>query len=608
VPRLPRSSGEIAGLVVLLSSLFLVYRTVNWLGGAPTDVVFHGAQDDWGWLLALTEATRASLLQHHQFPGWMPFIEGGLPLAAHPDSMVLYPPSLLVWLLGCGLGVKLWILLHLGALVVGCWWAGRRAGLGPVEANAAGLLAVTSSQLAVRVAEGHLMFLALCWLPWMWVAADGRRWRWAGICLAMTLLSAFHYVFVFGVIWLLAFAGFRWLSPRRGLWLGLFLLANVLLCGQSWATWPLLLLGIGVLALQKPAAKGTWHQLWPAGAALALGLALAAPRLTMVGTLMDRSSRLEAQRVFSADQQQSLIELIREITGAADVVGHESHAILYSPFPLILAAIGVGVALRKHCAFALVGLLFLNLGLGGSTPVNLLQVAHRIPVLSALRMVERYSLVWVLFLGWFAAWGARALWDVPRPAWVRWPVRAGLLVGVVWHLAQALPPVALTYDLGSLAQAELPAAGAFTQVSEDLSGWQAVRLNRGLPRVPSSTPLREPTTVAVVGEPGYQGEITMEDGTPVPARITPNRIAFEAPADGTLIVNQNAFRGWRHQGRPADASGGLLAAKVKAGSGELRYRSPGLWLGGCVSLLAVVVAVWPRRKGRDRRGRRGWLS
>ena len=109
-------------------------------------------------------------------------------------------------------------------------------------------------------------------------------------------------------------------------------------------------------------------------------------------------------------------------------------------------------------------------------------------------------------------------------------------------------------------------------------------------------------------DPHYLGEVVLLGHGPVPALITPNRIDYDAPAAGRLVVNQNAFDGWQCGGVEAASQGGLLAADVGPGPGSCVYRPPGLWVGLAGMALGLGLVVFPGFRRRVDSSGTGLLS
>ena len=600
---LRRWGPEVLGLLGIVALAWLAWWQFRWMGTDLHTPISHGINEDWDWQLGFYEASRICLLDHGQLPGWNPFVQGGVPLLANPESPFLYPPFVLILLFGSSAGLKLWVLFHLVALAGACWWAGRAQGLGPFEAHIAGVLALCSAQLPAQTAMGHIMYLPLCWLPLAWIASRRGRWRLAGICLAMPVLAGAHHVFLYALLLLGVDALFRMVDPRRAWALGLWLLLNLLLLGQGWASWPMAVLGLLALGWQRPHPGGRpWRHIAVVAGAVLLAALLLGPKLATLPVLWARAERLAPQLTFSVADEFGPWRALQVVLGLVDrPSAHNGQNVLYSPVPLVLALVGLVWALRRKPAVALAGLFFLNIGWGGATPVNLLELLHRVPPWDHIRVVERYGAVWTLFIGWLAAWGVWGLWRLRRPGWLRWILGPVAVVALTWHVVHAAPRAAAHYHIGAGAPHSIPPPSDFVQVDDELTTWESMRANRGKPRCWTTAWLADPGPVLAREDPGYRGEVWMVDGPAVSAAITPNRIRFEAPAAGLLVVNQNAFDGWEYRGQPASSRDGLLAIQVSPGPGELVYRPPGLLLGLFMLLAGLAVLAWPlASRGRRR--------
>jgi hypothetical protein len=344
MPAWARRWGPLAiGLLGVVALTWLAWWQFRWLGTDLETPISHGINEDWDWQLGFYEASRISLMEHGQLPAWNPYVQGGVPLLANPESPFLYPPFLLVLVFGSSAGLKLWVLFHLAALAGAAWWAGRAQGLGPIEAHAAGLLMLCSAQLPQQTAMGHIMYLPLCWLPLAWIASRAGRWRLAGLCLAMPVLAGAHHVFLYALLLLGVDAIFRMLDPKRAWALGLWLLLNLMLLGQGWALWPMAALGLAALGWQRPHPRG---RLWVEPAAVAGAVLLAAllcgPKLLTVPTLWARAERLAPQLVFSIADDYGPWRALQVLLGLVDrPSAHNGQNVLYGAAPLLLAGLGL---------------------------------------------------------------------------------------------------------------------------------------------------------------------------------------------------------------------------------------------------------------------------
>jgi hypothetical protein len=112
-----------------------------------------------------------SSLEVGRLPFWNPYIFGGLPLAANPQSTLFYPVSLLGAIFPLPIAFSWDYLFHLLWAALGLGLLARRQGLSPASAWLLGFLYSFSPFLVYRVTEGIPTLLAsLAWAPWCWLA------------------------------------------------------------------------------------------------------------------------------------------------------------------------------------------------------------------------------------------------------------------------------------------------------------------------------------------------------------------------------------------------------------------------------------------------------
>lgn len=587
-----RRRAAVLGAALGLALCALAAWQLSWLGAELYSPIPHGKNEDWDWQLTLYEASRALIVDYRMLPGWTPWTQGGVPLLANPEFPAFYPLFWLIPAWGTGPGLKIWILLHLWLLVLGGYVAGRELGLSPLAAHGAALAALCSAFIPEFITYGHIMYLPLGWLPIAWALQRRGRWPWAGAALAMSFLAGGHYLLVYGALLLGLDGLLRGLEAERLRWLVPALLANGLLLGQRWAAWPLGLALLAAAAWQRPA--GLRRAVGPVLLAGLIAALLLGPKLTTAPALFERAERLSAQVSLSIADEYSPAMAWRVLSGQiARPSGHEGQNVFWHGAPLILGLAGLSLSGWRPPAGApalrhmgLLGLLSWNLGWGGSTPVNLLAGLHRLPGFDLLRVVERYSLLWTLALGW----GVGALLD---RAWRRHRALAlALAVPVGLWVWAAAPRAAAAQRLGPGRRSALR-PGAFHQVEDALSNYEALRANRGKLDCWTTAWLEDPAPgLTPAGDPDYRGEVwLLETGETLEASLEPGRIEVALEAPGTVVVNQNAFRGWAVDGRPAGSHRGLLAATLPAGRHTFRYRPPGLWPGLLLSACGLAALL-----------------
>ncbi|MCB9762917.1 MAG: hypothetical protein H6739_24160 [Alphaproteobacteria bacterium] len=581
-----RRTLEIAGAVALgLLLVGLAAWQLDGLGGPWDAPIPHGRDEDWDWQLTIYEVGRRTIAVYGELPGWSPYTAGGGPALAHPEAPYLYPLFALVLALGTTAGIKALLVAHQALLVLGGYLAGRELGLSRPAAHLGALFVLCSAFLPGFIGVGHVMFTALGWLPLAWVAQRRGRWGLAGLCLAMTLLAGGPYLFVYGGMWLAADGVLSGLREDRLRWLALALALNGLLLGVEAARWPVGLALVAAALAQRP--EGLRRTLPLAALGLAVAGLVTAPRWLTALELFERAGRLAARPSLSVADPYTLPSALAVLSGLAErPSGHEGPNVFFSPIPVALGGIGLLAAAWRRPRWAALGLCVWCLGWGGATPVNLLEAVHRLPGASLLRVVERYSLVWTLFLGW----GAGHLVD---RAWAWWrPAAAVLAVALAGWVITAAPQAATLQRLGVGPEVS-GVARPFAQVRGEHSNYHAVLENRGRPDCSSAVwGDAPPQAVQAVGEPGYRGEVwRLADGATLPADITPDRISVTLDAPATVVVNQNAFPGWTVDGAPASSHAGLIAAPLAAGRHTFAYRPPRLGASWVLMALGLTLAL-----------------
>ncbi len=600
--RAARAAALLVGLLLCALTAWLFPAPFN----APLDAeIAHAVNEDWDWQLSSWEASRRQVLDGI-VPTWAPWISGGVPLLGNPENPALFPGFVLVLAMGSVPAMKILLMLQWWLLVWGAWWAGREIGLSPLAAHFGSLALIASSFLPEFVAWGHQMFLGLCWRPLAWVAQRRGRWALAGAALAMPLLYGAHYVFFFGVVWLVLDAVLRSLDEDRLRWFAPVLIANGLLLtvadGPANAAlfWPLAAAFLIAVLLQRP-ARGLLEPEDALLPLLATGLVAAlliGPKVLAAGELVGVSERLTARLANPAlNAGYDLGHAWDVLRGAVDrPAGHEGQNVFFSGFPVAAGLLGLSLAGWRHPRWGLLGLFFWSLGWADATPVNLLEGLNRLPGFDLLGKVERYSLLWTLFLGF----GMGHLAD-------RLYARAGrigavlMLAGTGVWLVAALPHS--RQDIHSVQPAPTATEGEFAQTrGGDLPGFESIQANLGRVDVRiAAPPDRLPEGLLSRDEPGYRGEAYLSDGGPVPVVVMGSRSAVAVPRAGQVVLNQTWYPGWTVDGEATQPWRGLVSAQLTAGPHTFRYWPPGLgpalalaaltWLGIGVAL----VRAWRRR-------------
>jgi len=156
----------------LWAALLLALLAPSWL--RPGEALSNFG-DLYAYHYPLRHLTVAAL-QSGRLPFWNPYIFGGLPLAANPQSVLFYPVSLLGAFFPLGLALTWDCAFHLAWAGLGVWLLARRSRHSAAGAMLLATLFAFSPFLVYRVAEGIPTILAaLAWSPWCWLALLSAR-------------------------------------------------------------------------------------------------------------------------------------------------------------------------------------------------------------------------------------------------------------------------------------------------------------------------------------------------------------------------------------------------------------------------------------------------
>jgi hypothetical protein len=468
----------------------------------------------------------------------------------------------------------------------------------------------------------------LGWLPLAWVAARRGWWQWAAVCLAMSFFAGGHYLLVYGALLLGLDAVFRGVGEKGLRYFALPLGLNAVLIGVGWVKWPIMLGFFGAFLCLRP-VQLTRRLKGLVSTGVLCGLLLGI-KIAPAPALFERAERLEAQVAltiadacptqgpFDPDTCYSSFSKALAVMSGADkrLSGHEGQNVFGSKWPVLIGLTGLLLAAFVAPTWGLIGLVFWCLGWGGATPVNLLEGLHRLPGFDHLRVVERYALMWTLFLGWGAGflcdriatkmkgWGnlpedwdwQLSMVEVTRLGVMRFIV---MLLGI-W-IQEAAPASRAAMNIGPQRARPAPLApGEFEQIEGPHSNFEAIVAGKAKLDCWTTAWLEDPGEgLSAVGRNDYRGEAYMSpSGTPVPLSVSTSRITVTLPVGGKVVLNQNYFKGWEVDGFNVDNHRGLVSANLTAGEHEFRYRPPGFRLGLGISVFGLgLLGVFGRRKG-----------
>ncbi len=601
---LPRAPGN-GPVYAALLALVLVFC------GPLFQRLDHFGRSDWDQFTTRYETPRSALLRDRQLPLWNPYVNGGTVLLAHPHCPAASPWYLPVFLLGAPLGLRVQVVLFMVLGTTGMAALLHHQGVGRMGCFAGGVIFMMGSHFPLHIAEGHLEWCVLGLMPWLLFAfLKGQTSRRLLIAAGVLLAS----ILTFGAV---------------------YIPAVFLPCFAVWAV----LESIKERRL-KPVVLG--------GGLLAVALPLSAvkllPLLEFTGgfprpTVSEGFSPRGLPAVFFDPRQELLYRAFRDIyvpprhrefktipdwqslpiaTRLAERGFHwgwHEYGCYITWLGMGLAAVGVFVSWKSQWPLYAVGLLALVTALGNGSPVDVYAVLQKLPLYASMHVPSRF-LAFVLFalavaaghgLGWL---GKKSESSRFRQFFmpICWAIAGAILIELSatgWRLFDDI--------FVCRPQFEVPASPPEFAIRVRTTANRDPRMMSSLyPYLKSNTGVLngyENLAVAqggvkIEGEPGYRGEVYLEQGTGraeiadwTMARV---RVALDIPSADRLVLNQNFYTGWRAEIlgenglRRENASANarrLVSIAVEPGDREVEffYRPASFVRGAWISGTALIV-------------------
>ncbi|HDL64159.1 MAG TPA: hypothetical protein ENH12_02075 [Proteobacteria bacterium] len=596
-------------IVVLFAGIALVYIH-------PILLNFNNwGIHDWDQHLFYHGVPVKTVLTYHQFPLWNPYTCGGMPMLANPQSRFLSPGFIFLLIFGVIHGIKIDIYLHLVVGLLGSYGLARSFRLDKISSLLSSCIFILNSMFALSLTEGMTWFMSVVYLPWVFLF-----YRKAFNDLKQAIISAVFAVLMFfeGGIYPLVitfvfffFYTFITVICRR---------EKVIVSLRLFFLLLLLVISLGAVKIFPTIEFMMDH---PRVMDDYSGYSLNSLRYS----LMDRDQDLGSiPRIVQ--------ELSREggfITGIT--YDMEENGIYIGFIPLLLALLGIIWFGGRNRVLLISMLIFLWFMFGNRAPVSLWALIHRFPIISSMRVAQRFKIIFILCLSIFAGLGFGVIIQVMRRIFRKAGVRkmiGGLvflfiladliIVGQpIWNDAFRIPPLNLyswKQSVGLLNH--LPAVpGDFIQIQEgpsydengivkhkerfDANGslYPALLMNVGTVQAYESAEVDR--KALPFDSPNYQGEVFWRGREGIANLIewSPNKITVgvESKEPGYLIINQNYDPGWKVTGgggNEAESVEGLIGIKVAPVRRErikLTYLPASFVVGLIVSILSFATCV-----------------
>ena len=204
-------------------------------------------------LYYVVERYTTEVIHAGKLPLWNPYMFSGLPLLAHPDSMVFYPIQVVLRsALPVSLAVAWGFAIHIWIAGAGMYALCRYLRLRPWIALICALAFMLNGGLLTRILAGHIWLVyALSWLPLAWLLVMLALERGsaialvgAGLVIAMTILTGHPTL----PAYMLLFLGLFWLFHAVTVWQAEKTLRQVVITAVRFGA--ILVLAFGFAAIQ----------------------------------------------------------------------------------------------------------------------------------------------------------------------------------------------------------------------------------------------------------------------------------------------------------------------------------------------------------------------
>jgi hypothetical protein len=577
--------GRVALVVLLVFTLvFLntILQNFNYWGG-----------HDWDMLEGYSAVPRETLLGFHQIPLWNPFVSGGQPLLADPQSSWLSPLFPVVLVFGVITGYKIQIVLWYVIGLSGMYFLGRHLKLNTYACYLASFAFILTSFYSLHVSIGQqYMVFSMSFAPWcfLFYLKSLEDWRYAALSALMLVFMLFEggvYTLAYFLAFLALYAIFN--SVQR------------LLSGKNAVKPVLALILIVVLFSALGAVK----------ALPMFELSGKYPRLTDV---YDPDGSVYRGYTFQLLQYALLGSTQTKFAPEVNSSIWDNHGAYVGPIVLLLALAAMVFHFKRLWPFVFIAVLGFLIVYGvGKSEMALWTLIHQLPLYSSLRYPSRFILISLFSIAILAGYAASSI-EGKR----KW---AGVFLAILVFYNLYLVDTPAFNEFSILTPRTLEKPSAFNQVEDDYDGvyvysesYKHFLQNQGVVNFYASlaglSGVKSP--VKPSSSPDYRGEFYLlgGSGTVTVRSFTPNKITLSVNVQDSdyLIVNQNYDSGWKTPGRVILNNDGLLAVEVSPADGGrdvvLYYSPTSFKVGLVVSVFSLVAVFCLARRACRPKGRR----
>jgi len=553
----------------------------------------YWGQMDWDQFTFWNAVPRHTILDHHQFPLWNPFVNGGNVLLAHPHSPFLSPFYILVLLLGPIAGLKLQIIIHLFLGLLGMFSLAQYFKMDKTSSYLSSFTFMLCSIFPLHLTEGHTSWLTISFIPWIFLFylksfADKKYILASIFFLSMTIFSGSVDIFkqIFALLVIYSFFKILQLKKLISLKILLFIFSGTfLICAIK-------LIPMIEFLSKYPRESFFSHEDH-------YGTALS----TIYKMLLSREQMLLDKLSLNTTVENGLLM----------PAWHEFGAYV-GIIPLFLFIYGTLKTFKERWPLIVTGLFFFVIILGCKSPINLLKMIWTLPVYNSSVVFSRFIVGFIFSVSVLSGLGLTKLKEFltlpfKKNKFLTPKIFSFLIVlfvlfdlylvnSPIFKNAFRIKPIGISknkfftqkYDEFNFFDEDISRSSQYPIFLNNnglLESYEIVEIKKG--------------DIRTVGNSNYKGEAYLieSDEDVLIKYFSPNKITISANIknDDILVLNQNYYKGWLIKDgfdiREAKKFKGLISTNISPGKREITFYFLPLTflLGTFISSLSILVMV-----------------
>lgn len=547
----------------------LVFTIVTLVVTSPIIRDFdNSGRDDWKYHQYLNRVARKTILEYRQIALWDPYVQGGFPMVANPESTFFSPLFLFVLLFDVLHGLKIAIIVNTIFGMFGVYQLSRYLGIDKISSYLPPLVFMLSGGYVRHIVFGQHTWFAVALVPWFFLyylkSVECRKY----VVVSAVFLSLIFFegvvVFAYSIIFFMFYSLLMGIQKRyRGYLVNAVIVLLLFILFSSIKSLPVLRIAVET------------HEVRGLGVSIQPGL--------------------DGFLYFT---------LNRGIKGLID--SHWYIGIL----PLILCVLGGFTHFRERWPLIVATLLMLLFAYGVNSPFNISSKLHSILFYISIRNIARTAIAAYLGISILAGLGLSKLTKKHRLISL-----ALITVVLIDYMLVDIPHFQTTFHryenyvstnssfyhivFCATRRKEITVACMWDSyynldhISFDNKG----AVNTAYPIIIPSNAI--PKYFHKQLNPDYLGEafLVVGEGEANLTFFSPNR--FEADVlvydEDVLILNQNFRDGWRVRGSsgPVESAIGLVSTKVSPGDNHVvfYYMPPEFIAGAVITFFSIFISI-----------------